>query len=58
MKMMVARDGILPNHAQNRRAIGARSNRRRQPFQGCGLYNKGFALALGSNEAVLARAHP
>jgi hypothetical protein len=36
---------------------GTESNRRHQPFQGCELFFKGFALALGLDETILARAH-
>src|SRR5258708_6540503 len=37
---------------------GTESNRRRQPFQGCGRFLKGFALASGSNGTVLAGRSP
>src|SRR5262249_1271556 len=37
---------------------GTESNRRRQPFQGCGLFFKGFALASGSDRAVLTIRSP
>ena len=36
---------------------GTESNRRRQPFQGCELFFKGFTLALGADATILARAH-
>ena len=48
---MVARDGIEPPTMPPFSGLwwpGTESNRRRQPFQGCGLFFQGFALALGS----------